>query len=177
MEWHRALTVAFGVHPHHYTLPVPLGRWIDDKISWSWYYSPSEERVYFQTNEQWQFHPRLPGRASRAATMRFTRLAHRVTAPNLPDDLERATVQWTPAYLTCTGSACTLTSPSPTPAPTFNDYLATLDPDVAWAVRNLATAVDGTGIAGAIASGRYIGISDESFKDAFGTAAWILIDK
>ena len=24
VEWRRALTVAFGVHPHHYTLPVPL---------------------------------------------------------------------------------------------------------------------------------------------------------
>jgi hypothetical protein len=87
-KWKRALTVAFGVHPSSRLLSSPLGHWTDDISGWRWFWSPSEERLYEHCkNDEWCFFPRLPGRASRLGTSKFTQAPSSTNSTDLPLDL------------------------------------------------------------------------------------------
>jgi hypothetical protein len=48
------------------------------------------------------------------------------------------------------------------------------DPGMTWAFEDVQIVEDGRTIAAAILNGTCIGVSDGSFKDGFGTAAWVL---
>ena len=175
-EWRAALQTTFGVHPHSRVLSRPLGAWIDDCPEWIWFLSNTDERLYRHQDQQWYFHARLPGRVSRAAITRYALGAHSILASNLPADLVRVTVVIGSTYMSCTGGARQMTKPPLATDTTFNHYIKHLPHDVQWALQSTSDLRDGAGIAEAIAAGRCFGVSDGSYKEGFGTAAWVLVD-
>ena len=56
----RALTLIGQDHPR---LPVPLGPWtVNPHLHWTWFYSPSDNRMYEKLPDHWQFYSRLATR-------------------------------------------------------------------------------------------------------------------
>ena len=175
-QWQRALMLAFGIHGITHPLPHLLGSWVDDRKTWQWFHSSSDERLYHQHDAVWEFHSRLPGRASRAAQQRYTLTAYPVHVTNLPSQLTRATVQVYPAHIICTGTAIDTDQTMTVYPKTLAEHIASVEMGLSWALSTRLLPAVGAGIAAALQEGKCIGVSDGSFKAQFGTAAWILVD-
>jgi len=174
--WQRALALIFTNSSPQRLLQTPLGSWTGHDTSWYWFYSESDERLYRRKLDQWYFHPRLPGRASRAGTHRFSSQEYSTPNTSLPQDLARATIDVSHSAILCTGAFHELEVPTTLTIPQkFGAFLTSQGDDVTWAL-GTSLPLDGASLAAAIASGTCMGVSDGSFKENFGTAAWILVD-
>jgi hypothetical protein len=179
--WQRALQSTFGVAVGTRSLSTRLGRWIDaDFDQWQWFLSPSEQRLYERQGSQWVFHPRSGGRSPRLASGTFSQQSFPVLrSEDLPSDLVRTVLERRGATLVSTGyssNSSVFQNQRSTPRPSsFKEYAASLPPDARWVFERFQSAeTSAVQIAEAIRTGTCIGVSDGSFKDAFGTASWIL---
>jgi hypothetical protein len=148
-------------------LQAPLGNWLRVEDDWEWYFSPSLECLFRSHQGQWWSFSKLY-RRDRLPT--FLASGNPTTPPK---DLERATIYTTKNRIMCSGhspilkeSICNFNS--------FLEYLLALEPSERWCFDYLTLSDDGSTMVRAIRQGDAIAISDGSFQDQFGTAAWVI---
>jgi hypothetical protein len=145
----------------------PLGTWLTWDEHWPWYIS-QEGDLYSLQGGKWYSHSRII-RCNRLPV--FHKEAQECTTPADPF---RATVYFKGERIICTGSDKITPSYSLQPV-SFQDHLYASD--LSWCLYSLELKNDGKDLADAIVSGSdvsIIAVSDGSFKDTFGTAAWTI---
>ena len=172
--WKLALRRCFlPLYSHSLKLNTPLGTWhspTDD--SWEWWFSPSDNRLYQHSNDEWTPWMTLPQHNYRPKYQ-----STNTTTPSPPGDIQRASVYQVrnSPYRTLSNHGNHRPPPPPPPSATLSDTLRNLPPDAHWAVQRCNTFTDdGTYIAEAIRQGEAVSISDGSLKHAFGTAAFVI---
>ena len=166
----------FGAHPSTRCISWRLGRWLSTSTPWKWYISSSEDRLYECTNNTWHFHSRYGGRSTRTGTSHYHRHSFPILGSEVPSDLKRTTIEVQGDKILSTGMADAI-PPVRTALPTGLDtHIASLPPSARWALHTTNLVLSGPLVANAISQGICLGMSDGSFKDGFGTAAWILTD-
>jgi hypothetical protein len=182
--WQTALTSTFGVVASTRSLSARVGMWIDPDSAWLWFLSVAEERLYEKRLTGWVFYPRYGGRSGRSHTLRFLNQAFPIVdLTSLPADLTRTVVEQQGDKLLSTGlagthpyrhlqflggEAVTFQSLPPTHLPDSNHWTI--------ASCNLSDQAR-EGVAHAIQARTCIGVSDGSFKESFGTASWVILDR
>jgi hypothetical protein len=155
-------------------LKTPLGPWIRVDRSQPWFLDPQFDRLYQQIGDTWFFHPRLPrqsGRPLYSATG---------TPCNPPAHYHSAQVYLRGNAIICNGHSPILPSPIPI-RKTFREYLfSSTEASAHWCFANLIIPQDdgyflATAIRDHAASAETLkAVSDGSFKNCYGTAAWVL---
>jgi hypothetical protein len=163
--WQTFIKKAFLFRGLH--LQVPLGNWLYCDDGWEWYFSPSQECLFKLEQGQW-----LPFSLifKRDRLPAFSTLG---TPSPPPPDLHRATIYFRKTQLVCTGFA-PITNNLSSQVATFSQYLQIAEPGESWYFSHLDLSDDGQTLANAIKEGDAIAFSDGSFRDQYGTAAWVL---
>ncbi len=171
--WTHALKTCFlPPHAQHRRITSPLGPFLHTATPhWTWWFSPSQNCLYQSSNDEWyQWLPSPTGPA------RFHQNGHPWLAP-LPLDILRASVTHHPtrpsARLLNTG----LQDPPPAipPVTSFADRIASLPPELKWAI-DFISLPDGTDhIAEAIQNSHCFAVTDASLKYTTGATAFTLV--
>ena len=107
--------------------------------------------------------------------LRIPRFFRKPFASSVPVDAEPCVVVLKGDFLYMTGSSPVVPAPSPTPTPTsVIQELSQLPSSATWAVRDLEVEGDLSLMVSSLASGAVLAVSDGSFRDGRGTAAWVL---
>ena len=168
--WQAALRLCFlTMQIPQQMLRRPLGKWLvpTDQVGWTWFQSKQQDRVYQRKEHNTQFEM-----YSIVATRRRLRAPKYIltgTCETLPLDAERITVTHTPTFVRCQGS-----QPSTYKTElqkTIREYVSDQDQ---WAIRCFECTQNGAIIAQSIIRGNAIAICDGSYKDHFGTAAFVI---
>lgn len=168
--WRAALQESVLTPQGH--LIFTLGLWLHPTPpEWQWFYAPDEERLYRREGEQVWYYPKLVARASRSAVLRFT---SKFTGKVIPSTAERATVTQARSTIYLQGYAATVPEVHQSPTKSLHQVLADLPSSAQWAVQQVRCSDNGAKIVEAIRNGTCIAVSDGSFKDEYGTAAWVL---
>jgi hypothetical protein len=88
----RFRLILTGMHPvptYRGKCKYKLGKWIESKNQWEWYYHKSTERLYQRNSIGWSEWHYIPGRSSRQAMKKF---ANPEMATEVPTDLIRASI-------------------------------------------------------------------------------------
>ena len=156
-------------------LRQPLGRWLRTDDSWEWWFAPDDNRLYHRHDGAWKVY--LPAHG-RPRTRRSPRFLYNHTSQRGPQDGVRTTViklHGDLAFRT-TGVADTLSPELDPSMPLLTERLQTTLPTRSWAVERLTSPDNGAAVARAIANHTAICVSDGSYKDQHGTAAFVLVD-
>ncbi len=167
--WRSALRECFlTLQETQQLLRQPLGYWTEPTPRhWHWFYSPSTDRVY-------QLHPEenrydTYSVAPNRRRLRSPKYNYLSTESNLPTDAKRTTITDHGTFVFCHGSQHTRYSPlSPL---TVEDHIADNDK---WAIRHFHCPDHGRHIAQALLRGNAVAVCDGSYKDHFGTAAFVI---
>jgi hypothetical protein len=177
LQWRQALACCFCGGYLAHGLLNSLGSWTDrDTTEWQWWYSLQEERIYRHLQEIWHFYSvRRMGRQTR---MRRFIYGGTVELDDLPARLRRATVQWSGnGILQLTGYSevePSLHLPDQQGTPTMAQRISNSGVGMRWAVEHSVVLDDGATLAEAIRRGHAIAVCDGSYKDMYGTAAYVL---
>ncbi len=162
--WQRALTRSFNLNNTR-KLPLPLGKW--DSITTQtngWYTDEAGLQLFHQTEQEWTTFTPLP---SRRRTRSFLDKATPTTLHAMPKPLYRATTYHHGNIGTITGYGPMKSEPiNPTPDP-FNQV---------WQRWQCESTLEGSvdNLIQAIQSGKAVAVSDGSFRDQMGAAAWTI---
>jgi hypothetical protein len=148
-------------------LQAPLGNWLHCDDRWEWYFSPSHGCLYKLELGQWMLFSSILKRD------RLPAFSASGTPSPPPSDLHRATIYFRRSQIICTGFAPISNNQSPQ-VTTFSRYLQLSEPGESWCFSHLDLSDDGHTLATAIKEGDAIAISNGSFRDQYGTAAWVL---
>jgi hypothetical protein len=149
-------------------LRTALGKWLDWDTNWQWYMT-KDGSLYSLSEGLWFCH---------APILKRNRLPTYEEKPcpcETPRSPQRATVYKKGNRIVCTGSADFSSTSMPKPI-SFYDYLSTKT-SIGWCLDSLHMKEDGLALATTITDGlsaHIMAISDGSFKDGFGTAAWTI---
>jgi len=164
--WRQALAVSFPTSTQRCLLN-PLGSWTNT-TTWKWFWSDQDSRLLERQLTSWRVW--IPTRRSRhyAATFHTTD----TFVPTLPVLAQAAIV--IPHGITTHfwGARNVLEIPKVTRSD-FTTFLQNL-PGSQWALQKITTPDIGKGIAQAIQQQTAIAVSDGSFKDQMGSAAWTI---
>jgi hypothetical protein len=145
-----------------------LGSWLTSPPpTWSWFYSPSLDRVYHFLSDDncYDIYSALPTQRR----LRSPKYFLTTTALTLPLDAARTTTTEHSNFVWCHGSTgSTLILP---PISTIEDLITDTDK---WAIRTFSCPDNGSALAQAILRGNAIAVCDGSYKEHFGTAAFVL---
>ena len=152
-------------------LRSPLGRWLDRSHS-EWFFDPGAERLFFREAGRAIRFPRAIGRATtRFSVCRFNSLEAQ-EVENIPMSALPATIERSRSVIIVTGYAEVARSEVGMDQ-TLAEYIScNLHVNARWAVENFLSTDNGKYVADAIVNGTCIAVSDGSFKDNSGTAAW-----
>jgi len=145
-----------------------LGKWIVWDTNWQWY-TTKDGSLYSLSEGLWYCHAPI---LKRNCLPTYEVEPCSCVPPRNP---QRATVYKKGNRLICTGSADFSSISLPIPI-SFYDYLTTKTL-IRWCLDSLHMNEDGLALATAITDGlsaNIMAISDGSFKDGFGTAAWTI---
>ena len=134
-----------------------------------WFYSPSQDRVYHHLpdNSRYDTYLTLPNQRRR---LRSPKYFLSTTTIAMPLDAERTTTTEHSNFVWCHGS--TISSYAIRPILSITDLIHDNDK---WAVHTLHCPENGSStVAQAIIRGNAIAVCDGSYKDHFGTAAFVL---
>jgi hypothetical protein len=175
--WQHTLACCFCGGYLAHGLLHSLGQWIDRApTDWQWWYSLQEERIYRYLDSNWHFYlVRQIGQRTRSQRFIYGGIAE---IHEIPTRLRRATVSWRgDGILQLTGYS----DPEPDHTPsdqilhtTLTQRIQNCPKGMQWAVVRFAILDDGATLAEAIRRGQAIAVSDGSYKDGFGTAAYVL---
>ena len=156
-------------------LRVSLGKWLHSDDSWEWWFSPAENRLFFQRDGVWRVYLPAPGRPR---TRRSPRFLYNHTLPTGPQDGIRTKVIQLHGDLAfrTTGFVATIPSVPAILNPLLTERLQTTIPSRSWALERLQSLDNGAAVARAIGNNTAICVSDGSYKDQHGTAAFVLVD-
>jgi hypothetical protein len=174
-EWRAALSLTFCGGHSSMRLITPLGQWVDDDLpKWTWFYSPNEHRVYERRVTDWGVYRFL-------ATQRNGRhktFVYSNDSSDRPPDLQRATIiRRNPSRILCTGWSKEKSKQSVEINTTLEDAIESLPSSQQWAFQHFKCTDNGLTIAEAIRQGTAIAVSDGSFKNELGTAAFVIEGK
>jgi hypothetical protein len=156
-------------------LQQPLGRWLPGRTGHKWYFDQASERLYCKDGEAVTLHSRLPGRAStRFSVRRFQRVGTK--EESIPASAWPTSIEIQRSIIVITGS-CEKLSAEVSTNSSFRDFVNQRDKQQLWAIESFVSSDEGLVVADAIRTGDCIGVSDGSYKDEFGTAAWIIQGK
>ena len=153
-----------------------LGPWtVNPFLDWSWFYSPTEDRIYEQHPDHWNFYSRQATlRQSHFPIFSFQNQMEQDDEP--PLDLQRGTVIILQNHqVRLTGYRSAQFQEKQTPA-TLTERIEQLPPSALWAIADCSFQDEGRDLVQAIIDGTAIGVSDGSFKNAIGTSGWVLED-
>jgi hypothetical protein len=144
--------------------------------AWQWWYVLQEERIYRYLEARWHFYSvQRVGQRTRSRRFIYGGL---VDEADVSERRRRATVRWTgDGILQLTGYSDLETDydeSNPLSTGTLESCISNGDEGWRWAVERFAVADGGRTLAEAIHQGRAIAVSDGSYKDDFGTAAYVL---
>jgi hypothetical protein len=175
-QWQRAIDSVFLSHGHSRVLSTPLCAWNNgEPRQWKWYFSPAEDRLYAKEGLQWRIYRRHRSRTSprqgRAKYIKTPQLSR-----TTPEALQLATVfqQGLLILLQGIGSGTTGTTMPVPSATSFEDERLLRSSLDQWAIQEITVTDEGTAMAQALRNGTAIAVSDGSYKDSRGTAAFIL---
>lgn len=146
----------------------PLREWTTWDAEWQWYMT-SDGYLYSLQNNTWYSHRPVLRRA-RLPTFE----GEGIECPTPPQPL-RATVYKKGSRLVCTGCARIVRQIISAPQ-TFDKYLKSI-PTLSWCVSSINMLEDGKPLIEVITSGltaNILAVSDGSFKDNYGAAAWTI---
>ena len=148
---------------------------MDTSEGWEWHYSLQEEWNYWNIGNTWHYFFAFPSSA-RSWTGKF--IGGDLCAINdVPQSLCWAAVRWFPNNSLCLmGYAPNALPPNDNNGDllTMDAWINTSSPKIKWGVQSCAMTDGGATVAKAIWKGRAIAVSDSSYKDNFGTAAYVL---
>ena len=152
-----------------------LGRWSRFPGRWQWFYSPQEDRLYKLEGWMWRAYPVYRVRSSSRLGSTKYRRSDEVTRFR-PIDLIPATVHTTKHWVTKEASMAILDRPVEDPVtPKSVETLRLIrPPGFQWAITEMSMDDNGLTIAAALQAGNAIAVSDGSFKDSQGTAAFVI---
>jgi hypothetical protein len=145
----------------------PLGLWLPVDSDWPWYYSTSDECLYHFDETGWRSFSKL---ISRGKNPIFSSIGKSTSKPS---NICKATVFQKRDRRVCSGYGEILCNPQPI-VNSLQDHLLSMAPNERWCVDTLELSDDGYIIADSIRNSVAIAVSDGSFKDTYGTAAWVL---
>jgi Reverse transcriptase (RNA-dependent DNA polymerase) len=148
-------------------LKEPLGAWLQEDPTWPWYYSPEEERLYSITSDGWLSYAKVHKRNHRPL---FSSKSNPVSTLPL---LQRATVYRKGSQWVCSGYA-EVKSQTKDKYSSFSEFLAGSIIEEKWCLECLDMSDEGISITNALKNGTAIAVSDGSYKETFGTAAFVL---
>jgi hypothetical protein len=160
--WRKWLKIAFLGRGQR--LKVPLGIWTSFDPEWPWYLSQDGTLFEFDQGHWFAHTPVI--RRNRLPTFEGTR--HSCSPPK---EMKRASVYFNRSTIVCTGAELIVPLD-----PIINDsFLAFLlsDKDLHWCLHNIQIQ-DEHKLLEALHEGIAMAISDGSYKDTFGTAAWTI---
>jgi len=170
--WRKYLKLAVLSHDMH--LKHPLGEWITDAASDTWYIDPRSDQLHRKLGSVWYFHSRIPRRSGRPM---YSSMG---TICDLPPVVHKAQVLYQNQYLICNGH-CSIQAPVLPNRNSFMEFLfSSTEPSAHWCFESICLPLDdgyqlAQSIRNNLASINALkAVTDGSFKDTFGTAAWIL---
>jgi hypothetical protein len=167
--WKLALRKCFlTIETTQQILRQPLGSWTNPTPpTWHWFYSPSQDRVYHHLpdDSRYDTYSALPNQRR----LRSPKYFLTTTTIAMPLDAERTTTTEHSNFVWCHGSA--ISSYAIRPILSITDLIHDNDK---WAIRTLHCPENGSNVAQAILRGNAIAVCDGSYKDHFGTAAFVL---
>jgi hypothetical protein len=140
--------------------------------TWQWSYSPAEQRLFSPNGSQWDYFHVTAGR--RQSVNRHYRQGG--STDTLPIDVRAASVvkQRTHVQLISFGLPAA-SAPTPTHIQPFSTMLESLPPASKWVIQEYALPTNLAPFIASIKDGSARAVSDGSFKDRFGTAAFTII--
>jgi hypothetical protein len=155
---------------------VPLGAWFEPPTyQWRWFYVAEEARLYHREGLLWRVFSKTSTRSTRNATTQYKKGG---VENKLPSSGRRATVTRQGDIARMSGVERTLQS-TPEPAVRRNlsleERVLSLPTADQWAIKEFFSIDDGRNVAAAIIQGTAKAVSDGSFKDEFGTSAFVVI--
>ena len=155
-------------------LVEPLGPWTDSDTTWTWFVSPSEERLYQREEGKWIYYSKIRSLRRRSLPT-FERQGE---STEFPMDAVRATVAQygdQHARLLAMATRSTLYLATVDSNPSLRQAIEGLSADQKWSMQEVEWSADGgQALVDAIANGCAIAVSDGSFKDEYGTAGWTI---
>jgi hypothetical protein len=171
MLWRQALTTSLQLQSSC-QLRRPLGHWLPTQMQCCCFFDRGCERLCQRHGNLSTYYPRAPGRSSRAAVMKFSL---RLPPPGIPVAADQAIAErFTPTIWLTGHSSTTVLDDSPLAQNTLTKQLSRLVPDTSWAAQQVLTADEESAIVAAIRAGTCTLVSDGSFKEKHGTAAWVI---
>jgi hypothetical protein len=147
-------------------LLITLGKWLQWDNDWEWYFSPSQECLFQYSSAGWTSFSQVHKRD------KLPTFLTNGTSTSKPADLKRAMIYMNKNRIVCTGYTPILSPPIST-ANTFLHYLGRSDPGEKWCLDYIDMKDNGHILAEAIQQGTAIAVSDGSFQDQYGIAAWV----
>jgi hypothetical protein len=172
--WQRAIATMCG---RDRRLRQPLGHWTGEGChQWIWWYDEGTESLFQHTKDDTICYLDRSARNTRRANWRFNDLSF--TRANIPSSATPCTVIQQGQFLLFQGTA-PITAPVVATGPqsfhTFTAYLASLASQ-RWVFDVVQICGSLGNLAQSIRAGTCICITDGSYKDQHGTAAWKIID-
>ena len=173
-KWYLGLQLAIPVDNYGRFLK-PLGKWLVpwDKHQHRWHWLLQKQPLQlFHWETEWRVHLPINSRATRQ--LKFS-TQYYIAENNPPTTAIRVTGTITQTYITISNGHGHIDQ-ADIPQHTWETHLDNLEEDKRWALTNLDLPADGLPLAVAIQLGTARAVSDGSFKDQFGTAAWVYYD-
>jgi hypothetical protein len=176
-NWWIALVNVFLAHSNSRVLNRSLFEWHNRvPSSWKWHFHPVEDRLYAHEGLHWRVYcqqrnrtsPRQ-GKSKHSKTNQLFRV--------LPDGLQLASVFKQGPFIILQGVGASTTasiSTQHTSVTSFAEERLLCSPLDQWAIQEITTSNEGQAMATAIKNGTAIAVSNGSYKDGHGTAAFIL---
>jgi hypothetical protein len=167
--WQLALRKCFlTIETTQQILRQPLGSWTSSTPpTWHWFYSPSQDRVYHHLPDECRYdtYSALPNQRR----LRSPKYFLTTTTITMPLDAERTTTTEHSNFVWCHGS--TISSYAIRLILSITDLIHNNDK---WAIHTLHCPKNGSTVAQVITGGNTIAVCEGSYKDHFGTAAFVL---
>jgi len=160
---------------HLLWLEQPLGKWLQSPHQathkWHWLTSYTTQKLY-HWNGQWQIHARHRGYLNH--NPKYWVSPSR-TIETLPLDCQWVTIKHSGTYLSTTYGHGHIETMAETPA-TWQEHINQLPAKHKSIFQHLKLKEDGQPILQAISNRHVVAVSDRSFKESQGTAAWVFYD-
>ena len=160
-----------------------LGKWLPNvdtlyQESWPWWWDNACQTLYRFNGTGWYRYETITRKRTRNNNGQRFKYYTCMQRPPDTTNLHRTTVAYKSGEYIAQGFAeMSVSNPSTTPpSPTLEGLISSLlsVPGEAWAVHELMTTPDISSLIEDICTGTAVGVSDGSYKDNYGTAAWIL---
>lgn len=144
-----------------------LGSWTQMDENWPWYYSPLENNLYKCSSQGWISFPGIVKRSGRPC------FSTKGVPTKLVPTLHRATVYKKGDRFICSGHG-PISVKTDKKFDSLSSLFLSLPPGERWCINHIQMEDEGLTLATAIKNHNAIAVSDGSFKDGYGTAAWVL---